>query len=438
MTADAADMKTEVVFADALPNVKDAVAKVLGHFGGPAALLKKSRDVYIKVNAVDAKPFTYTDPSVLAETVKAFKAGGAKNVYVIENCTQGNFTRLVFAASGLLEACKLTGAIPVYLDETRKVPIFLNGLSNFADISAFVHQKLIRRRDENLYVSLPKLKTHSMSTVTLSIKNQFGFIHQESRIQDHNFRLHQKFADIYGVLRPDFVIVDGLYATTHGHYPATSNKDQCVIKCDTIFGGADPLSVDVAGAAFMGFSISEVPHLALSAEMGLGQGDLEKIEIVGKDIFEARKMKLTPELLDRFPEDVKIIRGKYRCCTEGCRRNTETLLEVIFSDHGGKGGFTIIMGSGISEDEIKDITGRVHVAGSCAVSEWGPALVERLGKSKVTQSPGCNQLALSIYGLCRQMGVHPLKLSSYPLASSMAALVKAKIKGSRALIPPLF
>ena len=437
MIADRAEFSTEVVFADAAPSLKGAVEKVLGHFGGPAALLKKSRNVYIKVNAVDAKPFTFTDPAVLAETVKAFKAGGAKDVYVIENCTQGNFTRLVFAASGLLEACKQTGAIPVYLDETKKVPIFLNGLSNFADISAFVHQHLIRRRDENLYVSLPKLKTHSMSTVTLSVKNQFGFIHQESRIQDHNFRLHQKFADIYGVLRPDFALVDGLYATTHGHYPATSNKDQCVIKCDTIFGGKDPLAVDVAGAAFMGFEIAEIPHLVHCAEMGLGESDIEKIVIVGKDLFEARKMKLTPELLDRFPEDVKIIRGRDRCCTEGCRRNTETLLEVIFSDHGGKGGFTIIMGSGIPEDEIARITGRVHVAGSCAVSEWGPALVERLGKSHVTQSPGCNDLSLSIYGLCRHMGVHPLKLSSYPLLGSMAALATAKIKGSRAIIPPL-
>ena len=84
-------------------------------------------------------------------------------------------------------------------------------------------ERLIENGTENLYLSLPKLKTHSMSQVTLSIKNQFGLVHQRSRIADHNYRIHQKFADIYRVLRPDFVLIDGLIATNHGHYHNLSN-----------------------------------------------------------------------------------------------------------------------------------------------------------------------------------------------------------------------
>ncbi len=428
----------KVVFADARESVSRAAAEVFAAFGGAAGLLKSSRDVYIKVNAVDSRPNTFTSPNVLAETVRIFKAAGARNVYVIENSTQGNFTRLVFGASGLLAACRETGAIPVYLDETGATPVFLAGLSSFVDISSFVHERLVRLRDENLYVSLPKLKTHSMSTVTLSVKNQFGFVHQASRIADHNFRLHQKFADIYGVLRPDFVLVDGLVAVTHGHYPAVANTEKCVVKADTLMGGTDPLAVDTVAAAFMGFSLAEVPHLALCSGMGIGESRLEKIEIENRALFEERRMQLTPELLDVFPPDVLILRGAERCCKEGCRRNTETLLEVLYCDHGGKGGFSILMGRGIPAKDVEKLSGRVHIAGSCAMEEWGAILTKRLGRKNVTMNWGCNNLALCIAGLCRQMKVNPLKMADYPLVRSLAALLAARARKSRAIIPPLF
>ena len=172
-----------------------------------------------------------------------------------------NFTRLVFQATGYLQICKETGAVPVYLDETPAVPIFLEGIEEFIDISHFVFERLIEHGSENLYLSLPKLKTHSMSQVTLSIKNQFGLVHQKSRIADHNYRIHQKFADIYRVLRPDFALIAGLIATTHGHYPTTYNAPKCVVPMDLLIGGSDPLAPDVVAAALMGFDLTQVKHL---------------------------------------------------------------------------------------------------------------------------------------------------------------------------------
>ena len=428
---------TEVMLADTRPGIAQAVDAVFEHFGGGGKFLRSSRDVYIKVNAVGLEPNVYTDPEVLRQTILYFQKCGARTVYVIENCTQANFTRLVFKAIGYLKICKETGAIPVYLDETPSIPVFLESLEEFIDISHFVFERLIEQGSENFYLSLPKLKTHSMSQVTLSIKNQFGLVHQKSRIADHNYRIHQKFADIYRVLRPDFALIDGLIATTHGHYPTIYNTDKCVVPMELLIGGPDPLATDVVAASLIGFDIQDVKHLELSRAKGIGEGDIANINIINKPLFETRKKKLTCELLDDYPADITFLRGKELCCKEGCRRNTETLVEMLYRDHQGKGGFTIMMGKGIDKNEVAKIKGRVHIAGSCAIQKYGVALQLRLGRKNVTMSPGCNNLALTTYGLCRQMKVNQISLSGVGVIQSMVPFIMAKLKGSQANIVPL-
>jgi uncharacterized protein (DUF362 family) len=437
MDKNLSEEKVKVVLADTKPGIADAIRNVFEPFGGGENFLRSSRDVYIKVNAVGLEPNVYTDPEVLRQTILYFKQCGARSIYVIENCTQANFTRLVFKAIGYFKVCKETGAIPVYLDETPAIPVFLEGVEEFIDLSRFVFERLIEQRAENFYLSLPKLKTHSMSQVTLSIKNQFGLVHQKSRIADHNYRIHQKFADIYRVLRPDFALIDGLIATTHGHYPTRYNADKCVVPMDLLIGGADPLATDVVASALMGFGLEDVRHLKLSSDTGIGQGDIEQIHIIHKDLFDSRKKNLTCELLDDYPPDVDFLRGKERCCKEGCRGNTEICVEMIYRDHGGRGGFTILMGKGIDKVDVDKITGRVHIAGSCAIQDYGVALQTRLGKKNVTMSPGCNNLAMTVYGLCKNMRVNQLSLSGVGPIRSAMPFIMAKLNGSQANIVPL-
>ncbi|MGB9499821.1 MAG: DUF362 domain-containing protein [Dissulfuribacterales bacterium] len=271
----------EVIFSDTTNGIAPAVEEIFEHYGDVGFLLKSSKDVYIKVNGVDLKKYAYTGPDVLYEVILYLQKNGANDIYVIENATQGNITRLVFMVTGMAEVCRKTGAIPVYLDETDAVPVYLEGLKAFINLSSFVYERLIEQADQNLYISLPKLKTHSMSQITLSIKNQFGLVHHESRIADHNFNLHQKFADIYRIIRPDFVIIDGLIATNHGHYIAEKNTDECIVPMDCLIGGKDPLATDVIGAAFMGFNISDVPHLLLSQQTDISPVDMAAAKLHG-------------------------------------------------------------------------------------------------------------------------------------------------------------
>ncbi|MDT8273393.1 MAG: DUF362 domain-containing protein, partial [Desulfomonilia bacterium] len=413
------------------------VDSLFSAFGGAKSLMRSSGDVYLKVNGIDFKPHVYTSVEVVSAVVRYFTAAGARRVYVMENSTQGNFTRLVFEITGMNKMCRETGAQPVYLDETREMPLYLEGLKSFVQIPDFIHENLIRKRAENLYISIPKLKSHSMTTVTLGIKNQFGLVHQKSRIADHNFKLHQKIADIFGAIQPDFTLIDGIEATNHGHYPALAQTDECVVPLNVLIGGDDPLAVDVMGAQFLGFPLDEVEHLRLAAGYKLGESKIDAIEIENRNLFEERKQLFSWDLLEKFPAGVRIIRGTERCCTEGCKRNTEAVLEMLGQDFAGKGGFTILMGKGISSEEISSVTGPVHLAGDCVIAQWYPELKDSFGKRSITLSPGCNNLAATIDGLAHWMKVPPLKLVPLNPLVSLKLLLMAKLHGTKANIPPV-
>jgi hypothetical protein len=113
------------------------------------------------------------------------------------------------------------------------------------------------------------------------------------------------------------------------------------------------------------------------------------------------------------------------------------VVELLYRDYGGKGDFTILMGKGIDPAEVNELKGRVHIAGSCAIQDHGLELKRRLGRSNVTMSPGCNDLAMTVYGLGKQMRVPLLRLVPVNPVTSLATLLRARVKGTKANIPPL-
>jgi uncharacterized protein (DUF362 family) len=412
-----------------------AVEEVFAPFGGVGSVLGKKRNVFIKVNGVDYKSHSYTDPAVVSAVARLFKKAGALEVYVMENCTQAAFTRLVFRITGLEKAAKEAGAIPLYLDEGKQVEITLPTLGYKVHVSRWIKERLIDGRDDNLYVSLPKLKTHSMATVTLGVKNQYGLIMQKDRIRDHNFNLHRKFADIYAVIRPDFTLVEGIYAMNHGHDTAEGLVDRCAERLDVLIGGDDTLAVDAVGCDIMGINPYEVEHLRLAAEDGLGTIDLSEIEVIGDR--EPFRREYTCEILDVFPDDVPIIEGRERCCPEGCSLNTRMVLQYLFVDFQGKGDFTIVMGKGLDEGEIGRLEGRVFIVGDCAIEVAYPELNRRLGKKAVRVAAGCNNLRDVLAALTPLMGVNPLKMVPLPPLESLGLLINARLHRTTARITPL-
>ena len=61
------------------------------------------------------------------------------------------------------------------------------------------------------------------------------------------------------------------------------------VEMRTVVASRDRVAADAVAAAIMGFSEGEVPHLALAAEMGLGEARLADIDVVGSPLSSIRR-----------------------------------------------------------------------------------------------------------------------------------------------------
>ena len=444
-------MKTDVFITDTRQGIEQAVAGIFARLEKSGPLMTPSGKVYIKVNGIDFKKHCYTSPEVLAAVIRYLYKAGARRVYVMENATQANMTRVVFAITGYGKICKETGAIPVYLDEEKtRTYSFRTFRDSDTSSDRYILKRfrlpktvvnIIENRDACTYINLPKLKTHSMAGVTLGIKNQWGFPQHSDRGKDHNHHLHSKLVDVYEHIRPDITIIDGIEATIHGHYPPTALVAILVKPFHLLIGGRDTLAVDTVGARVLGLSTEEVPHLDIARRRGLGEGDLARIRVVGKTLEDFRD-KFPTDLFQEFPDDVKIVKGRELLCREGCQNNPLALLQVLSLDHGGRGGFFIVMGKGFDQNLAERLRQEGYVrglvAGYCAVNEVGSTLKKTFGKKNVFFSGDCNNLAETATALFKLTGVHPLALVPLSPFKLAKLILVAKLHGSKALIPALF
>ena len=419
-------------------DIQSAVNKIFDGFGGGKQLLKSKKKVFIKPNAIDTKPYSHTRVEVIEAIIRYFFDAGAENIYLFENSTQTAFTRIIFYVLGYTKICKKTGAKPIFMDEEKTYKFDFKGKgydkSSF-EMSETVVRELIENRDENFYIDVPKLKTHSMAGVTLGIKNQWAFPKHLDRKFDHNFNLHSKLVDVLEYVQPDFTLIDGVEGTIHGHYPPAALVKDVVKPFRILIGGTDVIATDLVGARVFGLGTQDVPHLKIATERNLGVGvkNLDDIEIIGD--LSKFKEKYSYDLVDKFPDDVNIVSGKEMWCREGCRNNPLSLLQIFYLDYGGKGGFDMVAGKGFDLNEIDNLKGPVFVAGHCAIEEVGERLVKRLGKKKVYFSDGCNNLGQSTAALSNLMKVNILDLVPMNPFISVKLLLQAKLHKTNANIP---
>lgn len=430
---------SKVVIADIKDRaLSEGIDELFAAFGGVTRVLDKSRRIWIKPNAIHFTPQTHTDPKVLEALLAYLRDHGYGRLAVFENATAGNFTRLVFHAAGYTRICRRYGARPIYLDEGPTTAVRLREETETIRVPKRLVTALIDGREQNAYLSLPKLKTHSMATVTMGVKNQQAFPVHADRMHRHNAKtLHRRLAALYDWIRPDFCLIDGTTAVFHGHFPPTSLLDECVAPMDILIGGVDTVATDVVGARALGYEVGEVEHLAQCAAWDLGAADLGAIEVIGVPLerFE-RKFPFT--LLGKTHPDVRIVEGRNKACKEGCKGNSLCILEMLTNDFNGRGGWTLVYGDGVEEARLDDAPGPILVVGPCAVGQLKDRLCQRFPKRTLYFVDACNDLMRNATYQARLSGVPPLKMTPINPVKAAWLLALARLHGSTARIPPLF
>ncbi|MFO8057414.1 MAG: DUF362 domain-containing protein [bacterium] len=423
-----------VAVRDTGPDLVEDVAAVFRPFGGAGRIIA-GRDVIVKPNAVHYLPGQSTATELLDALLQHLRTEGARRIFLADNSTAGNLTRVVFRVLGWDRLARKYGAEPVYLDEEPTRPVFLQDETSPVRIPRFLHQRLLEKPERNFYLSVPRLKTHSMSHVTLGIKNQQGLLIHPDRLLDHNYNLGRRLVRILHRFRPDFTLVEGITATIRGHFPIKADLAKSIINTRVLFGGPDVVAVDAVGASILGYRPDEVDHIRRAAEAGLGTADLDRIRVLGSLERFRERYPYLPDI--RIPPDINMVYGKQRACYEGCRGNTEIAIHLFANDYAGKGGFNVVMGKGVDLSELEGLEGPFLVVGPCAVAETADKLKAMYPARKLYLINEHNDLANVSGALLRLMRPKISGLLPLSLPETAALTARAYLRGTTArLINP--
>ncbi len=432
-------MRPTVTIADTTDGLPAAFDAIFAPYGGIAEVIPAGSKVHLKPNCVHFSAGTYTDPAVADALLAYLSDHGYRRLALMENSTHGVSTRLVFEVNGYADIARRHGAELVYLDEGRTVPYTLEDEEVPIRISRRLYESFIdpSRRPGNFYLSLPKLKTHSMTTMTLGVKNQQAFPTDEDRMHFHNHEtLHPRLARLYRMVQPDFCIIEGVTAIFNGHLPPAALLRESSVQLNVLIGGQDTVAVDTVGCKVMGYAIEEVEHLRLAAEWGLGEGRLDHIEVIGN--LNRFRRRYPYSLQRRFHPDVRIVQGRERACVEGCKGNTECALEILSNDYPSRGGFTIVFGRGFDEADLEGLTGDILLVGACAINDRGADLRQRYPDRRIIEVDAHNDIRGTTAGLATLMKIRPLNMVPLSPLRSLWIVLQARLHGLNSRMPPLF
>ncbi len=137
--------------------------------------------------------------------------------------------------------------------------------------------------DADFVISLPVLKTHAQTRVSLSMKNIKGCLDMESRklchsadmVNDLDFHVSR----LVKALPEACTIIDGIYTLERG--PAYTGNAR---RSNIILASSDLLAADITGAALLGFNPTEVPHIKICCKEANIFPSPESVELVGEPL----------------------------------------------------------------------------------------------------------------------------------------------------------
>jgi uncharacterized protein (DUF362 family) len=131
-------------------------------------------------------------------------------------------------------------------------------------------------------IHLPTVKTHIYTGTTGAMKNAFGGLLNTKRHYTHSV-IHETLVDLLAIQKEIhagiFALMDGTICGS-GPGPRTMTP----VEKDYLLAGGDSVAIDAVAARLMGFDPMKLPFIRLAQEDGLGQGQFDRIQIVGEDV----------------------------------------------------------------------------------------------------------------------------------------------------------
>ncbi len=272
----------------------DILAAQFAHFR-PALSLAGQR-VVIKPNLVEYRPdrVINTDPRVVDAVITLCKREGAAEIIVAEGPGHWRNVHFLVRESGLGAVLDKHGVR--FVDINHDEPVKVLNLGRLTRLDHLYMSRTVLNAD--VLISLPKLKTHHWTGVTLSLKNLFGTLpgicYGWPKNELHWRGIPHSVVDISCTRPANLSIIDGITGMEgDGPLHGTARHVGALVM------GLDPVAVDATGARLMGIPPERVPTLVFAAAKRVGRLAEAEIPQLGEAIAALAQTFEMPPLIER-------------------------------------------------------------------------------------------------------------------------------------------
>jgi len=351
-------------------DVVKAVRQAVSLAGGLDQRISPDSRVLIKPNlsvALPARSGVTTDPRVVIALIHLVREASAREILVGESAVVGFDAGEIFDALKVRSLFEKAGARVVNLDQDQPVEVKVPRGEVLKKV------KIWRTAYESdVIISVPKMKTHFQTGVTLSLKNMKGTVTDESKRIIHRigvpvkkqeeYGLDQGIVDLNTVISADLAVIDAT-VSLEGFVPGPRLVGNPV-RMDTIIAGFDPVAADAVGCRVIGLDPQEVRHIRLAYERKMGRMLPQEIEVKGRSIQSVlHPLKTEVPEVAQVHKNISIIEG--RGCS-GCTV-TNCMALSFYSPEAAEslGRVTLVVGDTTSKDYRGE--GQCFFIGNCAI-----------------------------------------------------------------------
>jgi len=218
----------------------------------------RGKTVLLKPNLVEYIPGrpVNTDTHLIGAAAETFLRLGAASVTVAEGPGHHRDTELLLHQTGLGD--QLLHRNIRFVDLNRDELIKTKLQANYSGLGHLWLPRTVLGSD--FVVSMPKVKTHHWTGVTLSMKNMFGIVpggrYGWPKNVLHWAGIHESVLDICATIRPHFVIADGVVGM-EGDGPLNGTPK----KLNTILLSDDPVAADFRLARLLSIEPNSIKYL---------------------------------------------------------------------------------------------------------------------------------------------------------------------------------
>lgn len=251
------------------------VRETISALGGIQNFVKPGEVVVVKPNIGwdrTVELAANTHPGVVKTLVQLCLEAGAKQVRIFDRTC--NDERRCYTQSGIrsaLESIRSERVSLEYMDRRAYKELTIKGGQAF-DRWEFYMPVI----EADRLINVPIAKHHSISQLTLGMKNLMGVIGGNRGRLHHN--IAESLSDIASVIHSDLTVVDATRILTANG--PQGGRLQDVRALDTLIASPDIVAADAYATTLFGLNPEQVPTVVAAARRGLGVMDLKQVRMV--------------------------------------------------------------------------------------------------------------------------------------------------------------